>query len=119
MKSEMVLSGDIINANPVTYYHYEPLLHYGITQARSGAMADDAVRTLKDLMHCNYTSLGKNLVIFIINTHFFNLIDSYLNGKNSNLLQYYNHNKRLWAHCTEGESNYGIAYCWNPQFLNR
>ena len=63
MKSEMVLSGDIMTAHPATYYHYEPLLHYDITQARSGAKADDAVRTLKDLMHCNYTSLGKEQLL--------------------------------------------------------
>ena len=60
MKSGIVLSGDIITVNPATYYHYEPLGHYDITQARSGAMADDAVRILKDLMHCNYTGLGKD-----------------------------------------------------------
>ena len=48
-----------MTAHPATFYHYEPLLHYDIVQARTGARAEDAVRTLKDLMHCNYTSLGK------------------------------------------------------------
>ena len=27
-------SGDIMNSHPATYYHYEPLLHYDIKQAR-------------------------------------------------------------------------------------
>ena len=48
-----------MTAHPATFYHYEPLLHYDIVQARTGARAEDAVRTLKDLMHCNYTSLGE------------------------------------------------------------
>jgi len=58
-RSGSTFLGDIMSAHPATYYHYEPLLHYDITQARAGAKAEDAVRTLKDLMHCNYTSLGK------------------------------------------------------------
>ena len=47
-------------AHPGTFYHHEPLLHlhYDIVQARSGALAEDAVRTLSSLMRCNYTSLG-------------------------------------------------------------
>jgi len=100
-RSGSTFLGDIMSAHPATYYHYEPLLHYDITQARAGARAVDAVRTLKDLMHCNYTSL-----------------DTYLKyGKSHQWL--FNHNKRLWAHCTEGGSNFRKSYCWSPQFLNR
>ena len=58
-RSGSTFLGDIINSHPGTYYHYEPLLPFGIVQARSGALAQDAVSTLKDLMHCNYTHLGK------------------------------------------------------------
>jgi len=100
-RSGSTFLGDIMTAHPATYYHYEPLLHYDITQARSGARGDDAVRTLKDLMHCNYTSL-----------------DSYLKyGKSHQWL--FNHNKRLWAHCTAGGSNFRKSYCWKPEFLNK
>ena len=53
-----------MTAHPATFYHYEPLLHYDIVQARTGARAEDAVRTLKDLMHCNYTSLGEQTLFF-------------------------------------------------------
>jgi len=100
-RSGSTFLGDIMTAHPATYYHYEPLLHYDITQARSGARGEDAVRTLKDLMHCNYTSL-----------------DSYLKyGKSHQWL--FNHNKRLWAHCTAGGSNFRKSYCWKPEFLNK
>jgi len=100
-RSGSTFLGDIMTAHPATYYHYEPLLHYDITQARYGARGDDAVRTLKDLMHCNYTSL-----------------DSYLKyGKSHQWL--FNHNKRLWAHCTAGGSNFRKSYCWKPEFLNK
>jgi len=100
-RSGSTFLGDIMSAHPATYYHYEPLLHYDITQARAGARAEDAVRTLKDLMHCNYTSL-----------------DTYLQyGKSHQWL--FNHNKRLWSHCTAGGSNFRKSYCWKPDFLNR
>eukprot|EP00092_Neocalanus_flemingeri_P003491 GFUD01003744.1.p1 GENE.GFUD01003744.1~~GFUD01003744.1.p1 ORF type:complete len:388 (+),score=116.46 GFUD01003744.1:603-1766(+) len=100
-RSGSTFLGDIMTAHPATFYHYEPLLHYDIVQARSGARAEDAVRTLKDLMHCNYTSLG-----------------SYLQyGKSHQWL--FNHNPRLWAHCTEGGHNFRSSYCWKPEFLNR
>ena len=58
-RSGSTFLGDIMTAHPGTFYHYEPLLHYDIVQARSGALAEDAVRTLKSLMTCNYTSLGE------------------------------------------------------------
>lgn len=58
-RSGSTFLGDIMTAHPGTFYHYEPLLHYDIVQVRDGALAEDAVRTLKDLMHCNYTKLGK------------------------------------------------------------
>lgn len=58
-RSGSTFLGDIMTAHPGTFYHYEPLLHYDIVQARTGALAQDAVRTLKDLMHCNYTNLSE------------------------------------------------------------
>ena len=58
-RSGSTFLGDIMTAHPGTFYHYEPLLHYDIVQARTGALAKDAVRTLRDLMHCNYTSLSE------------------------------------------------------------
>jgi len=100
-RSGSTFLGDIMTAHPATFYHYEPLLHYDIVQARSGARAEDAVRTLKDLMHCNYTSLG-----------------SYLQyGKSHQWL--FSHNQPLWSHCTKDGPKFRSSYCWKPEFLNR
>ena len=50
-------------AHPATYYHYEPLIHYGIKQVRSGLLdgllAEDAIRVLKNVLNCNYNELGR------------------------------------------------------------
>ena len=65
-RSGSTFLGDIMTSHPGTFYHYEPLLHYDIVQARSGALATDAVRTLKNLMHCNYTHLGTASKLYLI-----------------------------------------------------
>ena len=42
---------------PGYYYHEERKIAKQIL--RSGALAEDAVETLKDLMHCNYDRLDR------------------------------------------------------------
>ena len=90
--------GDIINSHLATFYHYEPLLHYDIKQARSEPLAADAVRVLTDLMHCNYTNL-----------------ESYLEyGRHHHWLFQHNeilHGRRLQKMKT--------SFCWKPDFLNK
>jgi len=105
-RSGSTFLGDIMDSHPATFYHYEPLLHFDIKQARTGALARDAVRTLKDLMHCNYTNLGRYLEY----------------GKSHNWL--FLHNTRLWKYCKEGGDptlglNIRSSYCWSPKFLNK
>jgi len=101
-RSGSTFLGDIMNSHPATYYHYEPLLHYDIKQARSGALAADAVRVLSDLMHCNYTNL-----------------ESYLEyGRHHHWL--FQHNERLWKHCmADGWKRMRTSFCWKPAFLNK
>ena len=73
-RSGSTFLGDIMTAHPGTFYHYEPLLHYDIVQARTGALAKDAVRTLRDLMHCNYTSLSElSLVTLLVSYPLFSV----------------------------------------------
>ena len=72
-------------------------------QARSGALAEDAVSTLRSLMQCNYTGLGRYLQY----------------GRTHQWL--FQHNKPLWPHCVadgESASKYRNSYCWDPAFLN-
>jgi len=99
-RSGSTFLGDIMTAHPGTFYHYEPLLHYDIVQARSGALAEDAVKTLRSLMKCNYTSLERYLDY----------------GKHHQWL--FSHNQKLWTHCLADGPQFRKSYCWDPAFLN-
>lgn len=93
-RSGSTFLGDILNAMPGNYYHYEPLLHYDIIQIRGAPYATPALDHLKKLLHCNYTDM-----------------DDYLNyGKDHNNL--FTHNTRLWKHC-----RIFTQYCFIPKFL--
>ncbi|QQP35229.1 Carbohydrate sulfotransferase 4like [Caligus rogercresseyi] len=91
--------GDILKSHPATFYHYEPLLHYGIHQVRPSnpKLAQDALRVLKSLLQCNYEGL-----------------DDYISyGKSHYWL--FTHNERLWDHCRKGQN----PACWAPSTLQR
>lgn len=95
-RSGSTFLGDVMNAVPGNYYHYEPLLHYGIVQIRGAPQSDSALKTLKNLLNCNYTTLSR-----------------YLNyGRSHPYL--FTHNTRLWNLCEMYP-----RYCWNAGFLNQ
>lgn len=52
-----IVLGDVLNALPGNYYHYEPLMDYGIVQIRGPPDADSALTTLKMLLNCDYSNL--------------------------------------------------------------
>lgn len=117
-RSGSTFLGDIMTAHPGTFYHYEPLLHYDIVQARSGPLAEDAVRTLKNLMHCNYTQLGESLNQIVVTNNVFLCSDQYLRyGKSHQWL--FSHTARLWSHCLADGPKFKQSYCWKPEFLNK
>lgn len=94
-RSGSTFLGDILNALPANYYHYEPLLNYDIVQVRGDPLAGQAVRNLRQLLTCNYTDM-----------------DDYLEyGQTHNFL--FNHNTRLWQYC-----HLYPQLCWNPRFLS-
>ena len=66
-RSGSTFLGDVLLAHPATYYHYEPLIHYGIKQVRSGLLdgllAEDAIRVLKNMLNCNYNELGRHRTV--------------------------------------------------------
>ncbi|XP_057654181.1 carbohydrate sulfotransferase 4-like [Diorhabda carinulata] len=95
-RSGSTFLGDILNAVPGNYYHYEPLLEFGITQIRGNPEARQALDTLKSLLHCDYSSLY-----------------SYLNFGMSHVYLF-THNTRLWDQC-----ELYPAYCWNATFLSK
>lgn len=59
-------TGDLLNSMPGNFYHYEPLLNYGIVQVRGPPYADGAILTLKNLLNCNYTDLHGSVMHFQI-----------------------------------------------------
>lgn len=94
-RSGSTFLGDVINSVPGNYYHYEPLLDYGIVQIRGPPMAESAVFTLKSLLNCDYTNLNRYL--------WYGMSHVYL----------FTHNTRLWNQC-----EIYPHYCWNSTFLN-
>ncbi|CAG9840075.1 unnamed protein product [Diabrotica balteata] len=95
-RSGSTFLGDILNAVPGNYYHYEPLLDYGIVQIRGPPDAKPALETLKSLLNCDYSNLYNYLN--------FGLSHVYL----------FTHNTRLWDQC-----EIYPTYCWNATFLNK
>lgn len=84
-RSGSTFLGDILNAMPANFYHYEPLLQYDIRQIRDrkdGAAAG-AVQQLRQLLACNYTGAAMAEYLEFGATH------NYL----------FNHNTRLWRYC--------------------
>ena len=93
-RSGSTFLGEMLEVHPATFYHYEPLLHIGIRQARSGSLGDMAVNHLHNLMTCNYTKL-----------------DDYVNyGVGHPFL--WTHNTRLWWLCYAFRQ-----FCLDKQFL--
>ena len=58
-RSGSTFLGDILLSHPATFYHYEPLLHFNIKQARSGELAAEGQRVIRQLMNCDYDNLGE------------------------------------------------------------
>lgn len=58
-RSGSTFFGDVINAHPANFYHYEPLLDFGIVQIRGPPLADEALRNLEALLKCDFSNLGR------------------------------------------------------------
>lgn len=91
--------GEVMNAIPGNFYHYEPLLHHGIVQIRRKSQMQyrKAIQTLRDLFNCDYTNL-----------------DDYLEYGKSHVYLF-THNTRLWEKCHTVQAD----FCWNATFLNQ
>nr|CAI5839833.1 unnamed protein product [Callosobruchus analis] len=94
-RSGSTFLGDVLNAVPGNYYHYEPLLEYGIIQIRGAPHAESALYTLKSLLSCDYSNLYSYLQYGMSHVYLFT------------------HNTRLWNQCEMYPQ-----YCWNSTFLN-
>ncbi|KAL7729909.1 hypothetical protein ACLKA6_014757 [Drosophila palustris] len=93
-RSGSTFLGDILNAMPGNYYHYEPLLDFGIKQVRDPEDQQLAVQNLKNLLNCDYGDMTDYLEYGKTHTYLFE------------------HNQRLWDVCREYP-----RFCWRPAFL--
>uniref|UniRef100_A0A1B0ABJ6 Sulfotransferase domain-containing protein n=1 Tax=Glossina pallidipes TaxID=7398 RepID=A0A1B0ABJ6_GLOPL len=96
-RSGSTFLGDILNAMPGNYYHYEPLLNFGIKQIRDPDEQELALKNLKNLLFCDYNNQMEDFLEY---------------GKMHTYL--FEHNERLWTVCKEYPH-----YCWRPKFLTR
>ncbi|XP_076167324.1 carbohydrate sulfotransferase 4 isoform X1 [Ptiloglossa arizonensis] len=95
-RSGSTFLGDVVNAHPANFYHYEPLLDFGIVQIRGPPLADEALRNLESLLRCD-----------------FNNLDRYLEyGKTHPWV--FNHNTHLWRQCQTHKK-----ICWDPRFVSK
>lgn len=94
-RSGSTFLGDVLNSVPGNFYHYEPLLDYGIVQIRGPPLAESAINNLKNLLTCDYKDLSNYLEY----------------GKTHIYL--FTHNTRLWAQCDNNSK-----YCWNSTFVS-
>lgn len=95
-RSGTTFLGELLDAIPGTYYHYEPLLKYGIIQIRGPPESDQALSTIRAMLKCNYKGL-----------------DDYFKFGSTHLYQF-NHNTRLWDHCKHKKE-----LCSDAEFTSR
>lgn len=95
-RSGTTFLGEVLNAIPGTFYHYEPLLKHGIVQIRGPPDSNQALSTIKDMLKCN----------------FYGLDDYFEYGKTH--LNQFSHNTRLWDHC-----KYKKHLCYDADFTSR
>lgn len=87
--------GEILNTMPGNFYHFEPLLDFGVRKIRGPPHDKQAIYNLKQLLNCNYNNLT-----------------DYLNfGIDHEFL--FSYNIRLWRYC-----RLHPEYCANPNFLS-
>ncbi|XP_034942897.1 carbohydrate sulfotransferase 5-like isoform X2 [Chelonus insularis] len=95
-RSGSTFVGDVVNSHPANFYHYEPLLDFGIIQVRGSPLAETAINNIYALFNCDYYKL-KNYLNF---------------GKTHPWV--FNHNTHLWRQCMIHKK-----LCWDPQFVSR
>lgn len=95
-RSGSTFLGDVVNAHPANFYHYEPLLDFGIIQIRGPPLADEALRNLESLLRCDFRNLDRYLEY----------------GRTHPWV--FNHNTNLWKQCQVHKK-----LCWDPLFISK
>ena len=97
-RSGSTFLGDLINAVPSTYYHYEPLLKIGIKQIREPEEAREPLDVVKRMFNCDFEGL-----------------ESYLTYQNIDFDRF-KHPTILFHYCKDGNRS---ELCLNPEFTSR
>ncbi|XP_026484779.2 carbohydrate sulfotransferase 4-like [Vanessa tameamea] len=95
-RSGSTFTGEVLNAVPANFYHYEPFLRYKGDQVRGTSESDKALKTIKKMFQCNYDDME----------------DYFDFGKNG--WSQFRHNTRLWDHC-----KYKKELCIDADFTSR
>lgn len=95
-RSGTTFLGEVLNAMPGNFYHYEPLLKYEIIQIRGPPHADKALNTIINMLKCKYGDM-----------------EDYFEYGKSHLHQF-SHNTRLWDHC-----KYKKDLCFDADFTEK
>lgn len=95
-RSGTTFLGEVLNAMPGNFYHYEPLLSYHIAQIRGPPYSDKALSTIKSILSCEYEGLDEYFEFGKVHLHQFS------------------HNTRLWDHC-----KYKKELCFDRVFTSR
>ncbi|XP_053600670.1 carbohydrate sulfotransferase 4 [Plodia interpunctella] len=95
-RSGTTFLGEVLNAMPGNFYHYEPLLKFQIVQIRGLPLSAEALSIIKNMLKCNFDGL-----------------DEYFEYGKKHLYQF-SHNTRLWDHC-----KYKKELCFDAEFTGR
>ncbi|XP_011870858.1 PREDICTED: carbohydrate sulfotransferase 6-like isoform X2 [Vollenhovia emeryi] len=96
-RSGSTFLGDVVNAHPANFYHYEPLLDYGIVQIRESPLAEESLTRIISLLNCEYKEL-----------------DRYLDYGKDYHPWVFNHNTHLWRQCQAHK-----RICWDQRFVSK
>lgn len=57
--------GEIVNSHPANFYHFEPLLDFGIVRIRGPPQDQPAIANINALFNCEYNKLRELNYSFI------------------------------------------------------
>ncbi|XP_013183328.1 carbohydrate sulfotransferase 4 [Amyelois transitella] len=95
-RSGTTFLGEVLNAMPGNFYHYEPFLKFEIVQIRGLPLSTEALSNIKNMLRCNFEGME----------------DYFEYGKKH--LNQFRHNTRLWDHC-----KYKKELCFDAEFTGR
>ncbi|XP_004926985.1 carbohydrate sulfotransferase 4 [Bombyx mori] len=95
-RSGTTFLGEVLNAIPGNYYHFQPLLKYGHVQLKRYSQIKTALSSIKSLLNCNFQGM-----------------DGYFDYGRQHDFQF-SHNTRLWDHC-----KHNIDLCSDSDFMSK